>query len=205
MRQLLRRYVEEDRGYHAAQDYTVRVPRFLLNDIVRFWRTMAVDYASKRRERDSDGWAIRNFKLRVSRKLIFVAGLAMCLSCQLRPVAELGNPTFATEKDFTDALQDFLLDFSNRTPLQVVSRLALDFNAGSCGVEILDAYDKFLGMLADNDKRDYLKKLGVEDALEDAVFKEAREIGNEFQEALTNLLFHSDADLTAAAQRYGVF
>jgi predicted nucleotidyltransferase len=67
MRQLLRRYVEEDRGYHVAQDYTVRVPRFLLNDIVRFWRTMAVDYASKRRERDSDGWAIRNFKLRVPR------------------------------------------------------------------------------------------------------------------------------------------
>jgi hypothetical protein len=102
-------------------------------------------------------------------------------------------------------LQDFLLDFTNRTPLQVVSRLALDFKAGSCGAEILDAYDRFLGMLADNDKRDYLKKLGVEDALEDEIFNEARAIGNDFQDALTKLLFHSDADLTAAAQRYGVF
>ncbi len=60
-------------------------------------------------------------------------------------------------------------------------------------------------MLADNDKRDYLKKLGVEDALEDEIFNEARAIGNDFQDALTKLLFHSDADLTAAAQRYGVF
>lgn len=106
MRQLLRRYVEEDRGYHAIHDCAVRVPHFLLNDIVRFWRTMAVDYASKRRERDADGWAIRNFKLRVSRKLVFVAGLAMCMSCQLRPSVALNKEAFDTEKDFTDALQD---------------------------------------------------------------------------------------------------
>jgi len=202
MRQLLRRYVEEDRGYRAAHDYTVRVPRFLLNDIARFWRTMTVDYASKRRERDG-GWALRNFKLQVSRKLIYVAGLAMCLSCQLHPA--LKNAGFATEKDFTDALQDFLLDFSNRTPLQVVSRFAIDFNAGACGAEILDAYDKFLGILADNGKRDHLKKLSAEDALSDEVFKEARGIGSEFQSALTRLLFDSDVGLTEATQRYGVF
>lgn len=206
MRQLLRRYVEEDRGYHAVHDYSVRVPHFLLNDIVRFWRTMAVDYASKRRERGDDGgWAIRNVKLRVSRKLVFVAGLAMCMSCQLRPSAALNKNTFDTEKGFTDALQDFLLDFSNRTPLQVVSRLALDFHVGAVGVGVLDAYDKFLGVLADKDKRERLKKLGMDDAFVDDVFKEARAIGTEFQSALTSLFFDSDKDLTAATQRYGVF
>jgi Putative nucleotidyltransferase DUF294 len=205
MRHLFRRYIEEDRGYHAVHDYTVRVPRFLLNDIVRFWRTMAVDYATKRRERGSDGWAIRNFKLRVSRKLVFVAGLAMCMSCHLLPSAALAKTSFESESDFTDALQDFLLDFANRTPLQVVSRFALDFGAGSVGAEILDAYDRFLGVLADNDKREQLKKLGVEDAFADNVFKEAREIGTDFQTGLTELFFDSDKNLTAAIQRYGVF
>lgn len=40
---------------------------------------------------------------------------------------------------------------------------------------------------------------------ETQLFNEARAIGNEFQDALTKLLFHSDADLIAATQRYGVF
>jgi hypothetical protein len=166
---------------------------------------MAVDDASKRRERDADGWAIRNFKLRVSRKLVFVAGLAMCMSCQLRPSAALNKDTFETEKDFTDALQDFLLDFSNRTPLQVVARLALEFHAGAVGAEGLDAYDKFLGILADEGKRKRLKELGVDNAFGDDVFKEARVIGTEFQAALAKLFFGSDPTLTEATQRYGVF
>ncbi len=45
VRHLLRRYVGEDHGYHRSRNWKVKVPRFLLNDIVRFWRTMAVDYA----------------------------------------------------------------------------------------------------------------------------------------------------------------
>jgi hypothetical protein len=52
---------------------------------------------------------------------------------------------------------------------------------------------------------DHLKKLSAEDALSDEVFKEVRAIGSEFQGALTKLLFDSDAGLTEATQRYGVF
>lgn len=204
MRHLFRRYIQEDRGYHAIHEYAVRVPRFLLNDIVRFWRTMAVDYAHKRRERGSDGWAIRNFKLRVSRKLIFVAGLAMCLSCQLRPSDAL-QVKFSREDDFNNALQDFLLEFCNRTPLEVVARLSVDFEALDAGVRVLDAYNDFLGVLLDEDKRMRLKNLDVEDAQADDVFKEARAIGTKFQESLSALFFDSNRDLTMATQRYGVF
>jgi len=89
LRNVLKRYLHEDLGYHALHDWKIRVPRFLLNDIVRFWRTMTVDYAAKRRDRAGVGWAIRNFKLRLSRKLIFTAGLAMCMSCELCPPPRL--------------------------------------------------------------------------------------------------------------------
>ncbi len=205
LRHLLRRYVGEDRGYHTVHNYDVRIPRFLLNDIVRYWRTMGVDYATKRRERGSAGWAIRNIKLRMSRKLIFAAGLAMCLSCQLRPSQALAGKPFANERDFTDALQDFLFEFANRTPLQILTRFAISFGAESAAVKCLEAYDAFLDILSDDAKRERLNELGVEDAFQDDVFLQAREIGTSFQEGLTRLFFESDTDLTVAVQRYGVF
>jgi Nucleotidyltransferase domain len=49
---ILNRYLEEQEPNYLTRDSKqYRVPRFLLNDIVRFWRTMAVDFASKQRDR----------------------------------------------------------------------------------------------------------------------------------------------------------
>jgi hypothetical protein len=40
---ILYRYVEEDASFVSGHEKKSRIPRFLLNDVVRFWRTMAVD------------------------------------------------------------------------------------------------------------------------------------------------------------------
>lgn len=207
MRNIFRRYLDEDRGYHAVHELKIKVPRFLLNDISRFWRTMAVDYAAKRRERAWSGWAIRNVKLRLSRKLIFVAGLAMCLSCQLCPPESVKKDGLS-EADFYAALNDFMREFTNRTPLDVLAGFCLRFDEkGDASRLIFDHYDRFLMILRDHDKRGRLEVMDLEQAIDSEVFKEARAVGDGFQAGLDKLFFDNEKhpELTTATQRYGVF
>lgn len=91
LRAVIDRYLEEDTHLLTEDEASYRVPRFLLNDIVRFWRTMAVDFASKQRDRGAEKWGLRNAKLRMSRKLIFASGLLLCFSCQSRYCVESRN------------------------------------------------------------------------------------------------------------------
>ena len=55
------------------------VPRFLLNDVVRYWRTLAVDYQAKRWEGFGSSWGLRYLKLIISRKLVYAGTLASVL------------------------------------------------------------------------------------------------------------------------------
>ena len=92
VRQILFRYLASDSNFHSKANRDSRIPRFLLNDIVRYWRTLCVDFAYKDWEQAGKKWALRNVKLRTSRKLLFVAGLFTVFSCydneSLRRIAE---------------------------------------------------------------------------------------------------------------------
>ncbi len=63
-------------------DYQTRpktgVPRFLLNDVVRYWRTITVDYQAKKWDELDETWGLRYLKLLISRKLTF-AGTVVSL------------------------------------------------------------------------------------------------------------------------------
>lgn len=200
-RALLQRYVGEDLYYRASPR---RLPRFLLNDVVRYWRTMAVDYAQKRQER-GDGWALRNIKLRMSRKLIFAAGLWMCLSCEVRPSPTLADVAEDDADAFEASLIDHLVPFISKPPLEILAGALRDMDAAALAGKIFGPYDQFLAILDNREQREHLKGLAVDEAAEDSVFKEARQIAGQFQDGLAALFFGTDDDLTKAAQTHGVF
>lgn len=166
---------------------------------------MAVDFATKRRLREGRGWALRNFKLRMSRKLIFSAGLAACLSCALRP-PDTRSRRRNSEADRSARTAEHLLQLAGMAPLDVVAWLALEFGAKPTAVrDLFGSYDAFLGIVGSEAKRNHLDSLGPDEAVSDSLFLATKDVGNGFQDGLTALFFRTDKSLTDAALRYGVF
>lgn len=66
--QLIARYITEDLDDE-------KIVRFFLNDVIRYWRTICVDFENKTADATKPR-AIRLVKLRLSRMLLYVAGIA---------------------------------------------------------------------------------------------------------------------------------
>jgi predicted nucleotidyltransferase len=203
LRLVLSRYVEDDRGLRFSRK-AKRIPRFLLNDIVRYWRTVTVDFVYKQRER-ADGWALRNAKLRMSRKLIFVSGLLTCFAPEL--FAPEGETWLDGEGNVDTArIVQFLLERTRIPPLQQLAEVALrPAISVATARKIFDAYDEFIGVLADNEKRDHLKALVFDDFRTDQLFKEVQHITGKFQDGLEGMFFDEDELLKKLIRDYGVF
>ena len=204
---ILRRYLEEDRGiWYGSGRY--KVPRFLLNDIVRYWRTMTVDFAYKQWHRAGHGFAIRNLKLRMSRKLIFVAGLLTCFSPQTELSREVRSELFGEEGQSgrrVSRLVDHLKQ-QMKPPLEVLARAVLERpRLHGAARELFTAYDEFLGILSDQGRRDHLKSLTYEQLKGDVLFDQGREISHRFQVALDRIFLQQDSPFYDLTLKYGVF
>jgi predicted nucleotidyltransferase len=198
---VLARYVEED--LVSPGDSPYRVPRFLQNDIVRYWRTMAVDFAHKRRERGARGWALRTAKLRMSRKLLYAAGLLSCFSCDSAfPAGRRGHPWQGAQQ-----VVEYLGGLVRTTPLDILAGVTLYYfgELSGAGGRLFEAYDEFLGMLHDPGTRAHLDALSPSQADTDAAYQRVRELGTRFQDALTEIFFSSGTPLRELTIRYGVF
>jgi hypothetical protein len=165
-----------------------RPPRFLLNDVIRYWRTMCVDFAGKERE-GPEKWGLRNAKLRTARKILFAGGLLPVLECESRT---------------KDEMAEFLATQFRMPPVDRIAMSFIKHRAIDQGARALTAYDEFLAILDDEDKRDHLNKLTRETAKHSDVFDEAARLGKELEIGLLALLFETD-DLPKLVREYGVF
>ncbi|MEQ8785603.1 MAG: nucleotidyltransferase domain-containing protein [Pirellulaceae bacterium] len=193
---ILERYILGDPP--ATSPPRLHTPLFLLNDIVRYWRTIAVDYAAKKWQRSNAGWALRNAKLRMSRKLLFAKGLLTCFLC---------DEEFAGEANPETADLDLLnhcFDLSRCPAIHLLAWTVFNFASDEVARKLFGSYDQFLATLNDNEKRDHLKKLEF-GAQDDALFNEQRQLNRDFRDGLDALFFESHERLTHLTRRYGVF
>src|SRR6185503_1905451 len=132
----------------------------LLNDLHRYYRTVCVDYRWKVDEADKD-WALRNVKLRHSRKVWHLANLA--LHCAARSLAQRGEH---------DA---FLAQRLGLPPLMKIA-VALERlgAAGECG-EVWKRYDFYLGRVSQAATRRALESLRPDDEDSCAEYVELKE------------------------------
>lgn len=203
LRGVINRYLEEDVHPLTRDSKTYRVPRFFLNDIVRFWRTMAVDFASKQRDRAGEGWGLRNAKLRMSRKLIFASGMLVCFSSKLDSEV---NDQISTDKDAIKLkLVNHLRDRVRLTPLQILAKSIEQYGVpDATAKELFRAYGEFLGLLDVEKSRNELQAVRASDSRTDATFGKVRDISRTFENALDHIFFENPS-VAPLTRKYGVF
>lgn len=196
LKNILERYFEED--VHFATGGKSQVPRFLLNDLTRYWRTICVDYAAKHREQDGNKWAIRNAKLRFSRKLLYACGFAFCLGCHLNPPRNQEFGLFGEfEATSTSDFIDRAIAFAQTPPLEYLARFIESFveddqSRHNIADLIFGPYNSWLQILADH--KDHISKLKHAEAESDNTFQNIRELSSKFARGLELLFFNYDRE-----------
>lgn len=135
LRKMVERYVD------AIPLGRSNVPRFLVNDLARYWRQLAVDYQAK--SETGSPSALRRLKLIVSRKFTYASSVLPLLTCDLRMIekAEIVDRLVAV----------FQLPPTLRflSELEYLGESGADKSAVSSGLEIMALVDQFNGLLTD--------------------------------------------------------
>lgn len=175
-------------GYLADSVKDYRPPRFFLNDLIRYWRTICVDFVGKEREGKGQKWALRNLKLGTSRKVLFAGGLLPILLCHRYRVVDMG---------------EFLTEWLERPSVDRIALAFLELEAVDAGIRAIGAYDRFLEMLDDSETRAELERLSRSEAQGSEVFQRGRRLGDELEQGLLALLF--ETRLEPLVREYGIF
>lgn len=157
-KELLLKYIKESDAVNS-------VPRFLLNDIIRYYRTIATDFEYKVSEKNKD-WGLRNIKLKFSRKLIYFSGVLA--------VAELYR------LEYQNRIERAVSLFST-PPIARIKNIASDTTA-------IAKYEKFLEKISSSENRDLLKGVTKETRKESELYQELNELSLEFSNYLHNLI-----------------
>jgi hypothetical protein len=174
--EILGRYIGEGMTDH-------QLALFLLNDVIRYYRTMCVDYEFKTSEGDKP-WGIRNIKLVFSRKLLYTSGL------------------FSVAMTADRARNCKIEILENLFDMPVLNRMiAICGQSNMDGV--LSSYNLFLERMEDSEVRERLKRLEFSER-NDPLFRELKNEGHHLTRELLKL-FEATFDSTHPIRRAVIF
>lgn len=204
---ILRRYFDPDSFSYKQPMQRDYFPRFLMNDVVRFWRTMAVDYAAKVAERDRREWAIRNAKLRFSRKLIFVAGILLSYETVLGRSDK--KEDLSSDPSAILALIDRIQQSTQLAPQEALARALLRADdwagAEAAARDIFCSYDAFLGIINNEESRDELARLDFNQAAVNPTFQRIRQLSVQFETGLNAYFWDGPEKVKILTRKYAIF
>ncbi len=162
-------------------------PRPLVNDVLRAWRTMAVDYQAFATDHRPDrGWGLRYLDLIIGRKLWLAGTLAVVLACEECDV-------------------DYFVDGFSRPPLARLARLLPLLKAPLRRAElrtVFEVAEVFTGALGDDGFRAEAAEVTCRADLDEHPHVRRMIIrARELQSALEGIFFDTPA-LATAARKY---
>ena len=185
--ELCRIYLEE---YLREQKY----PLFLTNEIIRFWRTMCIDYRWKKVETQKS-WGDRNIKLRFSRKLLCYSSILLLI---------LLNKKRIDYKEFNNYVHCppsiKLMTIYNSISSNGLTKI--DENVLKIIEKILIGYNEFLESISNKKIRSSLEKLEFKKRDLNKNYVELKEKAKDFHNNLVNLIEILD---TETLKKYLIF
>ena len=177
-RKILEKYIHESMTDH-------QLALFLLNDVIRYYRTVAVDYEFKISGSENlKPWAIRNIKLVFSRKLLYASGL---FSIAMTADRSRDKKIEILESLFERPVMDRMMAICGNAKMEPV----------------LESYNLFLSVLEDSTDRRHLETLEKSNR-EDSRFRRIKNEGHHFTRELLKV-FESTFDSTHPIRRAVVF
>lgn len=168
---LIEHYVHDDLEEH-------KICRFLLNDVIRYWRTICVDFESKTVNEEKPR-AIRLVKLRLSRMMLYFAGVAA--------IRQTSNQPAITKRKTLEHLFG----------MPSIDRLVYIFGAEQTA-PALTHYATFLNALDNPNIRQKLNVNGKA-GLETNEFRDLIKVAPEFRSELRRLLADEESKKIALA------
>ena len=155
--------------YIKVEQNPKQIPRFLLNDIIRYYRTIATDFEFKVSE-DTKEWGLRNIKLKFSRKFLYFGGLIA--------VAELMNI------HDIDAQKAKLEEIFDKTVFEKCFLCARRVDLIPQMNQIFGFYNNFIEKISTPENRIQLEATTKNTRNDSALYQELRDDGNKFSEAM---------------------